>query len=63
MAGGVERLGADLQGPVFELYCPMAFNNKGAAWLQPDKEIRNPYFGAQMLSCGEVRRQLKGERS
>ncbi len=63
MAGSVERLGADIKGPVFELFCPMAFNNKGAAWLQQDKEVRNPYFGAQMLNCGEVRRQLKGERS
>jgi Cu(I)/Ag(I) efflux system membrane fusion protein len=63
MAGAVERLGVDIKGPVFELFCPMAFNNKGAAWLQQDKNIRNPYFGAQMLNCGEVRRQLKGEPS
>ena len=63
MAGAVERLGADLQGPVFELFCPMAFNNKGATWLQQDKDIRNPYFGAEMLNCGEVKRQIKGERS
>jgi len=61
MAGAVERLGADIKGPVFELYCPMSFQNKGAIWLQQDEDIRNPYFGAQMLKCGEVRRQLKRE--
>jgi Cu(I)/Ag(I) efflux system membrane fusion protein len=63
MAAAVERLGVDVKGPVFELFCPMAFNNKGATWLQQGRDVRNPYFGAQMLNCGEVRRQLKGERS
>ena len=63
MTGAVERLGVDIKGPVFELFCPMAFDDKGAVWLQQDQDIRNPYFGAEMLKCGEVRRQLKGERS
>ena len=34
----------------------MAFNDRGAAWLQQRDPIRNPYFGASMLACGEVRR-------
>jgi Cu(I)/Ag(I) efflux system membrane fusion protein len=63
MAVAVGRLGAEIKGPVFELFCPMAFNNKGAIWLQQSQDVRNPYFGAQMLNCGEVKRQLKGERS
>jgi Cu(I)/Ag(I) efflux system membrane fusion protein len=63
MAGAVERLGVDIKGPVFELFCPMAFNNQGATWLQQDEDIRNPYFGAQMFKCGEVKRKLKGEPS
>jgi Cu(I)/Ag(I) efflux system membrane fusion protein len=63
MAVAVGRLGAEIKGPVFELFCPMAFNNKGATWLQQSKDVRNPYFGAQMLNCGEVKRQVKGERS
>jgi Cu(I)/Ag(I) efflux system membrane fusion protein len=37
----------------------MAFDNKGASWLQKDEDIRNPYFGAAMYKCGEVTRQLK----
>ncbi len=34
--------------------CPMANNNKGAFWLSTEKEIRNPYYGEQMLTCGSV---------
>ncbi|MEC5128107.1 efflux RND transporter periplasmic adaptor subunit [Verrucomicrobiales bacterium BCK34] len=44
--------------PVYEHYCPMAFDNTGATWLQPDENLLNPYFGASMLQCGEVRDQL-----
>jgi Cu(I)/Ag(I) efflux system membrane fusion protein len=36
-------------------YCPMAFENAGAYWLQTDRAISNPYFGARMLRCGEIR--------
>lgn len=39
---------------LYKLNCPMAFNNKGADWLQADKDTRNPYFGASMLKCGQV---------
>jgi Cu(I)/Ag(I) efflux system membrane fusion protein len=37
-----------------EIYCSMAFENTGASWLQTDKQVQNPYFGAKMLRCGEV---------
>lgn len=40
-------------------YCPMAINNKGAYWLSDRKEIRNPYMGKEMLSCGETRETLQ----
>ena len=40
-------------------FCPMANNNKGAYWLSETKEIRNPYFGEDMLGCGETRETLK----
>ena len=39
---------------LYELKCPMAFNNRGAMWLQQDEKTRNPYFGAAMLRCGSV---------
>jgi len=39
----------------YESYCPMAFNNKGAYWLAKDKQINNPFFGAKILRCSEVK--------
>jgi Cu(I)/Ag(I) efflux system membrane fusion protein len=36
---------------VYRFHCPMAFDNKGAYWLQNNSETRNPYFGAAMLTC------------
>jgi Cu(I)/Ag(I) efflux system membrane fusion protein len=39
-------------------YCPMANREKGAYWLSETKEIRNPYFGEDMLGCGETRETL-----
>ena len=46
--------------PVFVAHCPMAFNNRGADWLQRDRELLNPYFGDAMLKCGEIREQIAG---
>jgi Cu(I)/Ag(I) efflux system membrane fusion protein len=40
-------------------FCPMAFNNEGAHWLSEAEQIRNPYFGDEMLTCGEVKEKLK----
>ena len=40
-------------------YCPMAFNNEGAYWLSDQAQIKNPYFGDKMLTCGEVKEKLK----
>ncbi|WAS93950.1 hypothetical protein [Nannocystis punicea] len=35
------------------VFCPMAFNNKGAYWVQKTGEIVNPYHGMMMLHCGD----------
>lgn len=56
-----KRMGISLNGNVYEVFCPMAFDNKGAAWLQQDENIRNPYFGAAMRNCGEIKNQLAVE--
>jgi len=40
-------------------YCPMAFDDKGAYWFSDVEEIRNPYFGDMMLTCGETKETLK----
>jgi Cu(I)/Ag(I) efflux system membrane fusion protein len=44
---------------VYYQFCPMYDNNKGGYWLSETEEIRNPYFGKIMLSCGETRETLK----
>lgn len=44
---------------VFYDFCPMAFDNAGAYWLSDQKQIRNPYFGDKMLTCGEIKEKLK----
>lgn len=42
-------------GKVYQQHCPMAFDNTGANWLSQQSAIRNPYFGDDMLDCGETR--------
>ena len=37
---------------IYYQFCPMANDGKGANWLSKDKEIKNPYYGSKMLSCG-----------
>ncbi|MFD1140842.1 efflux RND transporter periplasmic adaptor subunit [Larkinella insperata] len=45
--------------PVFRQFCPMAQNNQGGYWLSDKKAIRNPYFGEQMLTCGETKEEIR----
>ena len=40
-------------------YCPMANRDQGAYWFSETEEIRNPYFGEDMLGCGENRETIK----
>lgn len=44
---------------VYYQYCPMALDDKGAYWISETEEIRNPYFGDMMLSCGENKDTLQ----
>lgn len=41
--------------PVYQAYCPM----KKAYWLSNTKEIKNPYYGSAMLTCGKVTDTIK----
>lgn len=45
------------EGKVIQQMCPMAFEGKGGFWLSNSKEIRNPYFGDEMLACGAVMKE------
>lgn len=40
-------------------HCPMYNNNKGALWLSEVKEIKNPYLGGAMLTCGKIQEELE----
>lgn len=40
--------------PIYYQFCPMAFDNKGAYWLSETQEIRNPYLGDKMMTCGST---------
>ncbi|MES2064483.1 MAG: DUF3347 domain-containing protein [Bacteroidota bacterium] len=43
---------------VYQQYCPM----KKAAWLSESEEIRNPYYGDDMLDCGKVTATIKAAK-
>ena len=40
--------------PLYHDHCPMARDKQGAMWISEMKEIKNPYFGAEMPACGTV---------
>lgn len=46
----IKAFGSGKSG-VWLYHCPMAFDNKGAYWLQNNPDTRNPYFGDAMLTC------------
>ena len=43
---------------LYQVFCPMYDDKKGAIWLSEFKEIKNPYFGSQMLTCGSIQKEL-----
>ena len=51
LAAGKAEGWKDVEG-VRLAYCPMVQRS----WLQKDKEIRNPYYGSSMLTCGEFKK-------
>lgn len=55
-----KRYGHEGETTFYEAYCPMAFDNKGASWLQDSKAISNPYFGSSMLGCGSIENTFSG---
>jgi Cu(I)/Ag(I) efflux system membrane fusion protein len=44
--------GAGAQQSFTHFFCPMVPDG-GGDWLQPGGELLNPYFGSEMLRCGE----------
>jgi len=48
-----------VEKPVYRQFCPMAKNGAGAYWLSDKKPIHNPYYGDQMLTCGETKEVIQ----
>lgn len=42
---------------LYQDFCPMYDDGKGAIWISEFKEIKNPYFGNKMISCGSVKKE------
>lgn len=53
------RSGKISEGKIFKQYCPMANDGNGGYWLSGESEIKNPYYGDDMLSCGEVKEEIQ----
>lgn len=51
MAAGKAEGWKDVEG-VRLAFCPMVKRS----WLQKEEQIRNPYYGSGMLTCGEFRK-------
>lgn len=52
------RFGNPLDHSLRLAFCPMATGSDGARWVQKGSEIDNSYFGASMLTCGDVRQEV-----
>lgn len=44
---------------LYKDFCPMANNDKGAIWISELKEIKNPYLGKAMPTCGSVKETIQ----
>jgi hypothetical protein len=44
---------------LYKDFCPMYNNGKGAIWISETKEIKNPYLGKKMPTCGQVKEEIK----
>jgi len=43
---------------LYQDFCPMFNDGKGAVWLSEFKEIKNPYYGSKMLTCGSMQKEI-----
>lgn len=44
-------------GAIYYDHCPMY--NGGSNWLSQEKDIKNPFYGAQMLTCGSLKETIQ----
>lgn len=58
MADLVKTFGTGGQ-TLYKDFCPMYNNQKGAYWFSETKEIKNPYLGKAMPTCGVMKEEIK----
>lgn len=44
---------------LYKDFCPMANDGKGATWISETKDIKNPYLGKAMPTCGSVKETMQ----
>jgi hypothetical protein len=44
------------ENTLYQQFCPMY--DGGSAWLSMSEDIRNPYYGNKMLTCGKVQKEI-----
>ncbi|MBF9054979.1 DUF3347 domain-containing protein [Rhodobacterales bacterium LSUCC1028] len=44
------------ENTLYQQFCPMY--DGGSAWLSTSKDVKNPYYGSKMLSCGKVQKEI-----
>ncbi|MCB9614397.1 MAG: efflux RND transporter periplasmic adaptor subunit [Sandaracinus sp.] len=48
------RYGNPTSAEIRVAHCPMAFDNRGARWVQRPERVDNAYFGDAMRTCGTI---------
>ena len=44
------------ENTLYQQFCPMY--DGGSAWLSMSEDIKNPYYGSKMLTCGKVQQEI-----
>lgn len=47
---------------VYQQFCPMFNNAKGAYWISEQSNIKNPYYGKSMPTCGSTTETIKPKK-
>ncbi len=43
---------------LYQDYCPMYDEGKSGYWISETKDIKNPYYGSEMLTCGGIHKEF-----
>lgn len=60
MIAVAKQFGTGRRAQLRVYHCPMAFDNRGARWMQDKEGLENPYFGSAMFTCGVWKESIEG---